>query len=96
MSEGEVDSTQEEVPQINNIAGMDEVQGEWELDDLVTDLQNEWCQHKKKCDAPLKPTVSSNSGANELGNEFFTVTLSSILQPVQPSAAATRVSLDKK
>lgn len=66
------------------------------MDDLVTDLQNEWSQHKKKCDEPLKPTVSSTSGAKDFGNEFFEVQLSQILQPVQPSTGATRVSLDKE
>jgi hypothetical protein len=48
MSKGEVDSTPEEGNQIHIGTGLDEVQGEWELDDLVTDLQNEWCQHEKK------------------------------------------------
>ena len=46
MSESEIDSKPEEEPPNNDFTGMDEVQGEWELDDLVTDLQKEWCQHK--------------------------------------------------
>jgi hypothetical protein len=31
---------------INNVDGMEEVQGEWELDDLVNDLHKEWSAHE--------------------------------------------------
>jgi len=35
----------EALPQYNNVSGLDEVQGEWELDELVDDLHKVW--HKQ-------------------------------------------------
>ncbi|XP_024633361.1 two-component response regulator ARR1 [Medicago truncatula] len=48
MTELDVDSRPETFSQPINVAGMDEVQGEWELDDLVNDLHKEWSQHEGK------------------------------------------------
>ena len=83
MSEGEADSTPEDRPQNINLEGLDEVQGEWELDDLVTDLQIEWCKHDKNVDVPCKNNAAPNSRVQDFGSEFFEVQLSPILQLVQ-------------
>jgi len=48
LTEVFTDTTQEMLPQLNNDPVMDEVQGEWELDDLVIDLHKEWEQHEGK------------------------------------------------
>ena len=32
----------------NNVDGVEEVRGEWELDDLVNDLHKEWSAHERK------------------------------------------------
>jgi len=43
----EVDSVTEPeaLPQYNNVPGLDEVHGEWELEELVDDLHKEWNKH---------------------------------------------------
>jgi len=79
-----------------NPEGLDEVQDAWDLDDLVTDLQNEWCKHENTIDGKTEHNVdvtyknmaAPNSGAKDVGSEFFEVQLSPILQPV-PQAAAS-------
>jgi hypothetical protein len=48
LSEEEPDTRLEALHQSNNDNGLDEVQGEWELDDLVTDLHKEWSAHERK------------------------------------------------
>jgi len=96
MSEGEADSVPEEGPQNNNFVGLDEVQGEWELDDLVTDLQTKWCKHEKKADVSRKNIAAPNSGVHDFGDEFFAVELSPILQPVQQTAGSASDNVDKK
>lgn len=45
LREDESEIVPETSPQFNDVNGMDEVQGEWELDDLVNDLHKEWSQH---------------------------------------------------
>jgi len=64
--------------------GLEEVQGEWELDDLVNDLHKEWSQHESKKDVSLNsqhltPKNNIEEGCNP---EFFEVQLSPVLQPV--------------
>jgi len=63
---------------------LEEVQGAWELDDLVNDLHNEWSQHELKKEASLHsqcPSPKENlvEGCN---TEFFEVQLSPVLQTV--------------
>lgn len=45
LREDESENVPETSPQFNDVNGIDEVQGEWELDDLVNDLHKEWSQH---------------------------------------------------
>jgi len=42
------DSRPETLSQQHDVDGLDKVQGEWELDELVNDLQKEWCEHDGK------------------------------------------------
>jgi len=51
MSDEEIDSRPETLSHLNNAARIDEVQGEWELDELVDDLHKEWSQHEGKMQA---------------------------------------------
>jgi len=46
LTEVDIESTPKTLPQ-NNVSGVEEVQGEWELDDLVDDLQKEWSAHEE-------------------------------------------------
>jgi hypothetical protein len=48
LREDESESVPETSPQFNDANDMEEVQGEWELDDLVTDLHKEWSQQNDK------------------------------------------------
>ena len=48
LTEVETESMPETLPQLNKDTGMEEVQGEWELDDLMDDLQKEWSKHELK------------------------------------------------
>jgi len=55
--EDHVDAPEENIPLNGN--GLDEVQGEWELDELVNDLHGEWRQHENhKAASPKSPAVS--------------------------------------
>jgi hypothetical protein len=90
---GDVTSTPEEGLQNNNFEGLDEVQGEWELDDLVTDLQNEWCKHDKKSAESCKNDGSPKIGGKDVGNEFFAIPLSPLLQPVSQAVAASKANV---
>ena len=97
MSEGEPDSIPEDRPQNINLEGLDEVQGEWELDDLVTDLQTKWCKHDNNVDVSHKNKAAPNSGVQDYGSEFFEVQLSLILQPVhQVAASANDIMMNKQ
>jgi len=64
--------------------GLEEVQGEWELDDLVNDLHKEWSQHERKKDVSLNSQHPSpkNNIVEGCNSEFFEVQLSPVLQPV--------------
>jgi len=93
MSEGEADLVSEEGSRNNHFVGLDEVQGEWELDDLVNDLQNEWGQHEKKFEESRKVIEVPKSGEKDLGKEFFVVSLSSIIQPVQKENASANAAM---
>jgi len=79
-----VDSSPEASCNPNDDVGLEEVQGEWELDDLVNDLQKEWSQHEGKKEASLNSHHLSpkNNNVEECNLEFFEVQLSSVLQPV--------------
>ena len=48
LTEEVSEATSEMLSQPNNVTGLEEVQGEWELDELMDDLQKEWCQHDGK------------------------------------------------
>jgi len=80
----EVDSSPEESCNPNDDVGLEEVQGEWELDDLVNDLQKEWSQHEGKKEASLNSHHLSpkNNNVEECNSEFFEVQLSPVLQPM--------------
>jgi hypothetical protein len=94
MSDEEIVSIPEEELHNNDVEGLDEVQGEWELDDLVTDLQNEWCKHDKKSVEVCKYEGSPKKGGNDVGKEFFAVPLSPVLQPVTTTAVASKDNVE--
>lgn len=48
LTEVDSDSRPETLSQLNDENGLEEVQGEWELDDLVNDLHKEWNVHEGK------------------------------------------------
>jgi len=50
LTETDTESRTEPLPHCNNGNGMEEVQGEWELDDLVNNLHKEWSLHEGKRD----------------------------------------------
>jgi len=57
--EDQIDAPEESTQ--HNVNGLDEVQGEWELDELVNNLQEEWRQHEfNKVESPKSPVVSQN------------------------------------
>jgi len=56
MSEEVFETEPENLQQ--DMDGLDEVQGEWELDELVNDFQNEWCEHDEKKVLAKAATVS--------------------------------------
>jgi len=80
----EVDSSPEASCNPNDDVGLEEVQGVWELDDLVNDLHKEWSQHEGKTAASLNSHHSSpkNNIVKDSNSEFFEVQLSPVLQPV--------------
>jgi len=91
MMEVDYVSTPEMFSQPRDDASLEEVQGEWELDDLVTDLQQEWNQHEVKKDASLNTHQSMSNGVKgkEGNSEFFKVQLSPVLQPLTKSNIGT-------
>jgi len=84
MTDVDSDSRLEALSQPNNVVGMDEVQGEWELDDLVNDLHKEWSQHEGKKDGTQNPLqfISTQLVGVEDGTKVFKVQQSSVLQPL--------------
>jgi len=87
MTEVESDSTPEGIIQPNDVDDLDEVQGEWELDELVDDLHKEWSHHEeKKRSTVLSPTRRS-PGIVVNGQEikFFEVNVSQVTQPLGKS-----------
>ena len=93
MSEAETNTLQEAAPHFNNLTGLDEVQGEWELDDLVNDLHEEWLQHETKSVEQLKSIDPTTSGGKDIGKEFFQVNLSPVLQPISPPATLVHATV---
>ena len=83
MTEEVFDSTPKKLLHDNNVNGIDEVQGEWELDELVDDLHREWSQHDGKMQAEqcchVSPTSQVQNYSLADGSEQPPVT---ILQPV--------------
>jgi hypothetical protein len=64
LTEEVLDSTTELLEKPNNNTDTDEVQGEWELDELVNNLQEEWRQHEQKVGSPKSfavPLTQKNS-----------------------------------
>jgi hypothetical protein len=93
MSEDEVVTSLENLSQPDFDVGAEEVQGEWELDELVQDLREDWNQHdvkKNEVRKSLQHLSSKNESVKE-GADFFQVDLSPVLEPVQqhPSAAVS-------
>jgi hypothetical protein len=75
MTEVDTESKPETLSQHNDVDGLEEVQGEWELDDLVNDLHNDWSQHEVR-KQELRKSSESLSPKNVIGkdgNEFFQV-----------------------
>jgi len=89
----ESDTLQKAAPQFNNLNEVDEVQGEWELDDLVNDLHEKWRQHESKHVVQHKSTDSTTSGVKEINKELFEVNLSPVLQPLSPPASLEYATL---
>jgi len=85
LSEDDAESIQESLSEQNEVDGFEEVQGEWELDDLVNDLHNDWSQHEKNKNELRKSSdfMSPKQDIAEEGNEFFQVQLSPVLEPVE-------------
>jgi len=83
----EVDSSPEPSCNLSEDVGLEEVQGVWELDDLVNDLHKEWSQHEGKTTASLNSHHSSpnNKIVEDSNSEFFEVQLSPVLRPVSLS-----------
>jgi len=95
MTEVDVVSRPDNVSQHDNDFIADEVQGEWELDELVQDLRVDWNQHDEKKNAVLK-SLEKQTTKKEVpkeGTEFFRVDLSPVLEPIMqqssPSVCAT-------
>ena len=87
LMEVDVVSRPETLSQPINVVGMDEVQGEWELDDLVNDLHKEWSQHEgqKVGSHNSDEVLSINKDRVVNKEEFFEVQLSPVLQPLSNS-----------
>jgi len=84
MTKVEPETTSEVLSHSKDVEGLEEVQGEWELDDLVTDLHKEWSEHaiKKVVFDKSNASVPNDSVEREHGADFFEVNLSPILQPL--------------
>jgi len=84
MMEVELDTKPEMLLQSNHVDRLDEVQGEWELDELVNDLHKEWSDHvvKKDMSNNSNASVSKNLVEKAQGADFFEVQLSPVLQPL--------------
>lgn len=84
MTEVEPVSSSEELHQLKNAKDLDEVQGEWELDDLVNDLHKEWSANEVKKNDMVNSNVSvSDHNAKKTQQTiFFEVNLSPVLSPL--------------
>jgi len=74
---------------------LDEVQGEWELDELVNDLHEEWRQHETlKVESPKSPTASQKNFNRQVVESDTTQqhNLGGSPQLVQPSENAASTS----
>ena len=58
MTDEVIEPRSETLSQHQDVEGLEEVQGEWELDELVDDFHKEWCEHDGK-KVTLKTTVVS-------------------------------------
>ena len=63
------EEVQEDMPEAlapHIATGLDEVQGEWELDELVNDLQEEWRHHENNNEDLIcsEPTSTKNYSKN--------------------------------
>jgi hypothetical protein len=85
MTEGESDSRHETSSLQNDVDGFEEVQGEWEVDDLVNDLHNNWSQHEVKKNELRKAAnlMSPKKDSVKDGTGFFNVQLSPVLEPME-------------
>lgn len=84
MTEVEHDSTLTDLAPQNNVVDLDEVQGEWELDDLVNDLHKECNSNegkKKEVVIPHQPFTQLVE-RKEARSYFFEENLSPILELV--------------
>ena len=101
LTEEVYDATPEMLSQPNIVTGLEEVQGEWELDELVDDLRKEWCQHDRKKDKVQLTSVPSPNHAlhKDDGTDDLMQQSQPILQPVQhslKSASLTSTKCDHK
>jgi len=85
LTEDDSETELEALTQFNNDPGLDEVQGEWELDELVDDLHEEWIKHddtkKGKHITKLPNTVDNETICTRQRNSF----VSTILEPILKS-----------
>ena len=72
----------------DDVQGLEEVQGEWELDDLVTDLQKEWSQHDVHEEGFKQSEAMNYAGKNKVAI-VLEQNLQPILEPVQQVTSAT-------
>ena len=91
------DSNSKTLVQHQNVEGIDEVQGEWELDELVDDLRKDWSRHEGKNDGVQKATSFPTEGCEI--KEDATVCLElqnqTALQPVtHDESAAAAIQVD--
>ncbi|KEH19396.1 DUF4283 domain protein [Medicago truncatula] len=79
MTEEVNDDRPETLLQPHNVDGLDEVQGEWELDDL----KKEWCEHEGSCfkKTVLEPVAIKKTAATD-------ISVSKFLEPEAPKNSA--------
>ena len=98
LTEVESDSKSEALHLSNSVNGLDEVQGEWELDDLVNDLHKEWSAHEGKKEGnggetALDEVFQVNNKMQQVPCNILSSDTPTVLEPVTffDGAAATVV-----
>ena len=103
MTEVEFDSKPEALHLSNSVNGLDEVQGEWELDDLVNDLHKEWSAHKGKkegnhCETELEEVFQVDNKVKSIPCKTLSYDIPTMLEPVNcnEGTVATVVKLKEQ